>query len=905
MRPTASRPAEAPQDPAASTSPELQRRVRELEESQAALLKEKQQLEADFSQKRAKFKELYLAKEDELKHSQAQLTTAQEEVENIKAVATVTESTKQEALDHVRGQWQEEVASLQAAMKETLGDYEMQWHAKLDSERASWAQHRESWERELADLRRQLAESTQEENLETEMKKAQEDAEKLRSVVMPMEQEISSLKSRLTAAQEHARQLEDSRVSQTASQAEEAESREELGDKVKELNHYLETEKACRTDLEMYVAVLNTQKTVLQEDAERLRRELHEVCRLLELEKQQHAQLKQTWHRANDQFLESQRALVRDARRLQAVLTAEQLRQVEARRRKEQVEEKREQERRQKAKAAAASATNESHPKSSLSASVDDVRTPLPQSASPGSDGLRRVQSSDSLGARVVVEGSEAREHALPPPDPNGAQATLPHEHLTAAEKSGSDSNLDEMDFGPMVSADLDLEGFDTSSVTSELSNFIPDGAHSMMSMAPHAEALGASSVDGGAAVVQGPAGFMLTRAQELSIKARTPEQEETASLLSTVTMVSTETLCALPDGYRLVSEREWDLLQEEVQKAASNFGRPCDMCSNYEQQLQTIQAQEADTRDQLKRLHAMLRQANEQLEKVGKERDELEDASRRSAEDCTEQIVALTEQCRTAEALLQELQQKFVETQQKALEQLAVLARSREQVAEELRRLQADNDSLQGKHSVHQSLLQAEGFIMPSVVQELQALVSQYRRDMVAVRTACEHAEERLRAEILFLREQLTAEQGTKDNLESTLQLEIDTYKEEIASITSIRTEVERLKSLKEELEKTVQEKTQQLERLEQARRQLEGQHREEHAQRLKLEEVVREEKSKTQRLQNELDTSEQVQRDFVKLSQTLQVQLERIRQMESMEQVREILNSTDLSDVSQLPDT
>lgn len=45
---------------------------------------------------------------------------------------------------------------------------------------------------------------------------------------------------------------------------------------VKELNHYLETEKSCRTDLEMYVAVLNTQKSVLQEDAEKLRKELHE-----------------------------------------------------------------------------------------------------------------------------------------------------------------------------------------------------------------------------------------------------------------------------------------------------------------------------------------------------------------------------------------------------------------------------------------------------------------------------------------------------------------------------------------------------------------------------------------------------------------------------------------------------
>lgn len=45
---------------------------------------------------------------------------------------------------------------------------------------------------------------------------------------------------------------------------------------VKELNHYLEAEKSCRTDLEMYVAVLNTQKSVLQEDAEKLRKELHE-----------------------------------------------------------------------------------------------------------------------------------------------------------------------------------------------------------------------------------------------------------------------------------------------------------------------------------------------------------------------------------------------------------------------------------------------------------------------------------------------------------------------------------------------------------------------------------------------------------------------------------------------------
>ena len=57
--------------------------------------------------------------QSELSRVQAQLTVAQGEMENIKAVAVVLESTKQEAIDQVKGQWQEEVASLQAIMKGT------------------------------------------------------------------------------------------------------------------------------------------------------------------------------------------------------------------------------------------------------------------------------------------------------------------------------------------------------------------------------------------------------------------------------------------------------------------------------------------------------------------------------------------------------------------------------------------------------------------------------------------------------------------------------------------------------------------------------------------------------------------------------------------------------------------
>ncbi|CAL1572844.1 unnamed protein product [Knipowitschia caucasica] len=103
------------------------------EQDGAEMLRLKQQLEAEFNQKRAKFKDLYMNKEEELKRQtlaleasqlelsslQAQLEQARAEMETIKAVATVSENTKQEAIDQVRSQWQEEVASLQAIMKGT------------------------------------------------------------------------------------------------------------------------------------------------------------------------------------------------------------------------------------------------------------------------------------------------------------------------------------------------------------------------------------------------------------------------------------------------------------------------------------------------------------------------------------------------------------------------------------------------------------------------------------------------------------------------------------------------------------------------------------------------------------------------------------------------------------------
>uniref|UniRef100_A0AAZ3R6F5 Rabaptin, RAB GTPase binding effector protein 1 n=1 Tax=Oncorhynchus tshawytscha TaxID=74940 RepID=A0AAZ3R6F5_ONCTS len=825
----------------------LQQRVAALEQERAEFVKRKQQLESEFNQKRAKFKELYLSKEEELKcqaaslegaqselsRVQAQLEQAQADMENIKAVATVSESTKQEAIDQVKGQWQEEVASLQAIMKDTVREYEVQFHQRLEQERAQWNQYREVVEREMGELRHRLSEGGQEEeNLENDMKKAQEDAEKLRSVVMPMEQEIAALKVKLTVAEDRVKELEAS--------------------KVKELNHVLEAEKSCRTDLEMYVAVLNTQKSVLQEDAEKLRKELHEVCHLLELERQQHNQLKHTWQRANDQFLESQRLLMRDMQRIENVLTSEQLRQVEEIKKRDQEED--EKERISQAKEQNEEDRTETEPleDSFLGLSIEEPHSAHGSMHSLDSDlvaggpmdlykdGLRRVQSTDSLGSSPGLQGLGGYNH-----------------------KAKSASHLDESDFGPLVGADC--------------------GAPEGLLTAGH---------------------FLLTKDQEKAIKAMTPEQEETASLMSSISHAH-DTTFLTPSGYRLVSDQEWNLLQQEVKNAGRKLGRRCDMCSNYEKQLQVIQGQEAETRDQVKKLQVMLRQANDQLERTMSEKQELEDSVKQGNEETTAKVAALMHRVQESESLLKTLQEAFSQAKRNTQEQMAVLMQSREQVAEELSRLQRDNDSLTGKHRLHLSLQQQEDFKLPTMVQELQSLVLQLREDIVVVRTAADHLEEKLKAEILFLKEQLQAEQCLKENLEDTLQLEIDGCKEEIASLSSLKTELERVKAEKEQLESSLAEKRKTLVSVQGLKSSLEEQLRELTTTKTALEAQALDEKDKALRLQTELDVSEQVQRDFVKLSQTLQVQLERIRQADSLDRIRAILNNTNLTDISQLPET
>ncbi|XP_072454499.1 rab GTPase-binding effector protein 2 isoform X5 [Notamacropus eugenii] len=349
--------------------------------------------------------------------------------------------------------------------------------------------------------------------------------------------------------------------------------------------------------------------------------------------------------------------------------------------------------------------------------------------------------------------------------------------------------------------------------------------------------------------------------------RGMSPEQEETASLVSTGTLVP-EGIYLPPPGYQLVSDHQWEQLQLE--------GR---------------QQQES------------LQQLQKQLENAGRERDELQEALKRSSEDCAKQVQVLLAQVQNSEQLLQTLQGTVSQAQERAQQQMAELAASHKRVCYEIKQLNEEKQGLRcrqplslGPQAQEQEQGAEEELPLPVSVLELQQLVRSTRQEARECQRAQEHEAERLRIEIVTLREALEEETASRAGLERELRVQREETEVLEASLCSLRTEMERI----------------QREQSKQSEQQLQASQRqpapialswtEEKAQ---LSNLLSEQRAKVLRLQAELETSEQVQRDFVRLSQALQVRLERIRQAETLDQVRNIVDETPLRDVKDIKDT
>uniref|UniRef100_A0A4W5P794 Rab GTPase-binding effector protein 2 n=1 Tax=Hucho hucho TaxID=62062 RepID=A0A4W5P794_9TELE len=288
------------------------------------------------------------------------------------------------------------------------------------------------------------------------------------------------------------------------------------------------------------------------------------------------------------------------------------------------------------------------------------------------------------------------------------------------------------------------------------------------------------------------------------SLPRRPPPQEDTASLVSTGTLVP-EAIYLPPPGHRLVTHTEWDLLNTQVEELKGELSRLRD------------------------------------------ERTELESELDTHTTETHKHVSVLQSQVQNSEALLQELQKSFNQSQNAVHSRLAELSLSQRRVCSELSRLKGEEmEETDGAGDANTPL-----------GPTLQGA----------------HSEERLRIEIVNLKEQL------------------ETRVEESVQLSSLKTEMERVQCQKEKLQLELQTCRTELQGLRVALSHLQGNSKTLSHDKASLQQQCLELRSQIISMRSQVDTSQTVQRDFVQLSQSLQVKLELIRQAETLDQVRDIL--------------
>ncbi|XP_034394557.1 rab GTPase-binding effector protein 2 isoform X2 [Cyclopterus lumpus] len=301
------------------------------------------------------------------------------------------------------------------------------------------------------------------------------------------------------------------------------------------------------------------------------------------------------------------------------------------------------------------------------------------------------------------------------------------------------------------------------------------------------------------------------------SLPRKLHAQEDTDSLVSTGTLVP-EAIYLPPAGHRLVMHGDWDALSAQV----------------------------SELRGEVCRLQA--------------EKEELERELDTQTNHTHKQVSMLQCQVHTSEALLQDLQKSFSQSQNAVQSRLAELSFSQRKVCSELSRLKGEEVEDEGPDS---------SLSFPATLQGA-------------------HCEERLRIEIVNLREQLAARTEEDEVLE--------------VQLSSLKTETERIQSQKDQLQAELLACRTELDGLRVALSHVQRTNKTLSADKASMHQQCLELRSQLISLRSQVDTSQTVQMDFVQLSQSLQMKLEVIRQAESLEQVREILEEG-VSEAGSLP--
>lgn len=245
--------------------------------------------------------------------------------------------------------------------------------------------------------------------------------------------------------------------------------------------------------------------------------------------------------------------------------------------------------------------------------------------------------------------------------------------------------------------------------------------------------------------------------------------------------------------------------------------------------------------------LNAQVSELRGEVSRLQVEKEELDRELDTQTNSTHKQVTTLQAQVQTSEALLLDLQKSLSQSQNAVQSRLAELSFSQRKMCNELSRLKGEEVEDEGPESSLQPTLQGA------------------------------HCEERLRIEIVNLREQLDTRTEENEVLE--------------VQLSSLKTETERIQAQRDQLQAELSACRTELEALRVALSHVQSTNKALGKDKAALHQQCLDLRSQVISLRSQLDTIQTVQRDFVQLSQSLQVKLELVRQAESLEQVREIL--------------
>ncbi|TRY59855.1 hypothetical protein DNTS_035272 [Danionella cerebrum] len=317
------------------------------------------------------------------------------------------------------------------------------------------------------------------------------------------------------------------------------------------------------------------------------------------------------------------------------------------------------------------------------------------------------------------------------------------------------------------------------------------------------------------------------------SLPRHPPPQEDTASLVSTGTLVP-EAIYLPPPGHRLVSHSDWD----------------------------TLQTQLADLHEEVT-----------ELQKQKAELERLLDLS------------VLQSQVQTSEGLLQDLQKSFSQSQSAVQSRLAELSYSQKRVCNELSKLKGEDGDLEER--TENSLPPRSPTLEAAHCEERLRIEIVNLQEQLETRT--EESGPSSRGYVIYT---FFLDNGLNHSCcLNNVNYVVFSMNLCLVKFSSLKVEADRIQIQKEKLELELQSCRVEVQGLRVALSHLQKDNKSHISEKTGLQQQCLELRGQVISLRSQLDTSQAVQKDFVQLSQSLQVKLEQIRQADSLNQVKHLL--------------